>query len=186
MKKVTIKLVGPDDQVRKLRPPTIEEIGLKHEMNQFYSLKATMEELFGRPMYMELKETTDLAVWRRAAKKLLDAVGISVKHSVKVADDDWYENIEKVLDHGRARIMLARTAADLFAGLTATLTTIVFTQLGFMPTRSRRDKMVPLSKEYWQMNNFRTIQYVQTPQQRKALEKYRADLAARQRPEAED
>jgi hypothetical protein len=37
-----IKLIGPHDKVVK-RKPTFEEIGLKHQMSQFYSLKSTME-----------------------------------------------------------------------------------------------------------------------------------------------
>jgi hypothetical protein len=180
MKKAIIKFIGPNDTVTKPRPSTAEEIGLKHEMSQFYSLKATMEALFGHPMYMDLKETTDLAVWRKAMKKLLDAVGISVRHTVKVADPDWHEAIEKILNHGRDRVKGARTAADLFAGLTATLTEIVFTQLGFMPTRSRHSKKVPLAKGYWEMNNFRTVQYVQTPAQRKASKEHSALLVLRQ------
>jgi hypothetical protein len=173
-----IKLIGPNDKVRK-RKPTFEEIGLKHQMSQFYSLKSTMEALFGHPMYMELKETTDLEVWRKAMKKLLDAVEVSIKHSVKVADPDWHHSIESVLNHGRECVKGARTAPDLFAGLTATLTEVVFTQIGFMPARSRRDEMVPLKKEFWEMNNFRTVQYVQTSEQKEALEQYRAALAAR-------
>jgi hypothetical protein len=174
-----VKLVGPNDKVRK-RKPTADEIGLKHQMSQFYSLKSTMEALFGHPMYIELKETTDLAVWRKAMKKLLDAIEASIKHSVKVADPDWHQAIETVLIHGRDRVKAARTAPDLFAGLTATLTEIVFTQIGFMPTRSLRDEMVPLKKEFWEMNNFRTVQYVQTAEQKAALERYRAVLAAKQ------
>jgi hypothetical protein len=174
-----VKLIDPSGKVRK-RKPTFEEIGLKHQMSQFYSLKATMEALFGQPMYMELKETTDLAVWRKTMKKLLDAVEVSVRHSVKIADPDWHQTIKRVLNHGRERVKGARTAADLFAGLTATLTEIVFTQIGFMPTRSQRSEMVPLKKEYWEMNNFRTVQYVQTPEQSDALEHYRTVLAARQ------
>jgi hypothetical protein len=39
--------------------------------------------------------------------------------------------------------------------------------------------MVPLKKEFWEMNNFRTVQYVQIAEQREALEEYRAALAAR-------
>jgi hypothetical protein len=168
-----VKFVGPNDKVRK-RKPTFEEIGLKHQMSQFYSLKSTMEALFDHPMYMELKETTDLAVWRSAMKKLLDAIEVSIKHSVKVADPDWHKAIESVLNHGRDRVKGARTAPDLFAGLTATLTEIVFTQIGFMPpTRSRRNEMVPLKKEFWEMNNFRTVQYVQTAEQKAALEQSR-------------
>src|SRR5260370_28767068 len=141
-----IKLIGPNDKVKK-RKPTFEEIGLKHQMSQFYSLKSTMEALFGHPMYMELKETTDLAVWRKAMKKLLDAVEISIKHSVKVADPDWHNAVESVLNQGRERVKGAQTAADLFAGLTSTLTEIVFTQIGFMPTRSRRDERGPPQNE---------------------------------------
>jgi hypothetical protein len=95
-----VKFVGPNDKVKK-RKPTFEEIGLKHQMSQFYSLKSTMEALFGHPMYMELKETTDLAIWRKAMKKLLDAVEISIKHSVKIADPDWHKAVESVLNHGR-------------------------------------------------------------------------------------
>jgi hypothetical protein len=172
-----IKLMGPNDKVRN-RKPTFEEIGLKHQMSQFYSLKSTMEALFGDPVYMELKETTDLEVWRKATRKLLDAVEVSIKHS-KVADADWHHSIESVLNHGRERVKGARTAPDLFAGLAATLTEVVFTQIGFMPTRSRQDEMVPLKKEFWEMNNFRTVQYVQTSEQKEALEQYRAALGAR-------
>lgn len=173
-----IRFVGPSDAVKRPRR-TFEEIGLKHQMSQFYSLKSTMEELFGNPMYLKLKETTDFLVWRKAMKKLLSAIAVSAKSSVKVADDDWYQRIERITEEGKQRVGSAETAAELFAGLTATLSEIVFTQLGFMPTRSARDKMVPLSKEYWEMNNFRTVQYVQTAEQRTALEEYNALLAAR-------
>ena len=45
--------MGPgDDKVRKPKPPTFEDIGLKPQMSQFYALNATMEQLFGQPMYM--------------------------------------------------------------------------------------------------------------------------------------
>lgn len=98
---------------------------------------------------------------------------------MKVADPDWHKAIESVLDLGRDRVKGARTAPDLFAGLTATLTEIVFNQIGFMPTRSRRNEIVPLKKEFWEMNNFRTVQYVQTVEQKAALEQYSAVLAAR-------
>jgi hypothetical protein len=43
-----VKLIGPNDKVKK-RMLTFEEIGLKHQMSQFYSLKSTMKALFGRP-----------------------------------------------------------------------------------------------------------------------------------------
>jgi hypothetical protein len=53
---ISVKFVGPDDKVRPGRQPTREEIGLRDDMSQFYSLRATLEALFGRPIYTELKE----------------------------------------------------------------------------------------------------------------------------------
>jgi hypothetical protein len=40
-----IRFVGAGDRVKRPQP-TLEEIGLKPEMSQFYSLKSTMEQLF--------------------------------------------------------------------------------------------------------------------------------------------
>src|SRR4051812_43616213 len=113
-----IRFAGPGGTMKRPRP-TFEEIGLKHQMSQFYSLKSTMEQLFGNPMYLDLKETTDFTVWRKAMKKLLSAVAVSVKASVKVADDDFYQRMERIIDEGKAGVANAQTAAELFAGLTA-------------------------------------------------------------------
>jgi hypothetical protein len=163
----------------RTQPIIVRLTGRESEMDRQAVGVHDRVNLAGHPMYMELKETTDLAVWRKAMKKLLDAVEVSIKHSVKVADPDWHHSIESVLNHGRERVKGARTAPDLVAGLTATLIEVVFTQIGFMPTRARRDEMVPLKKEFWEMNNFRTVQYVQTSEQKEALEQYRAALGAR-------
>ncbi len=161
MAEFRVKFVKPGDKVKPPRKPTYEEIGLRHQMSQFYALKSTLESLFGHPIYMDLKETTDLLVWRRAAKKLMDAIQYSVRSTILVADAHWFEHIESVLDHGRTRIKGSKTAADLFSNMTATLIEVVFTQIGFMPTRSTSTKTVPLARDYWQMDQFRSVQYVQ-------------------------
>jgi hypothetical protein len=118
---ISVKFVGPDDKVRPGRKPTRDEIGLRYAMSQFYSLKVTLEALFGRPIYMELKETANMTDWRRAAKKLLDAIALSIKHTVRVADDDWFEHMAGIIVHGQESITSTSTAADLFSVLTAIL-----------------------------------------------------------------
>ena len=175
-KPIKVRFVKPGAKPPPQKKLTYEEVGLRHEMSQFYWLKATFEELFGRPMYMELKENTDLADWKNASNKLLDAIRFSIRSSVHTADDEWFASIEDAIQRGRDHIKLARTASDLFASLSATLIHIVFTQIGFMPTRGSREKTVPLTKEYWEFDRFRSVQYVQTKEQKEALAGYMAYL----------
>jgi hypothetical protein len=46
----------------------------------------------------------------------------------------------------------------------------VFLQLGDIPLHSRAPDPVPLSKAWWTLTGFRTVQYVQNENQRAAFE----------------
>jgi hypothetical protein len=43
-------------------------------------------------------------------------------------------------------------------------------QIGQMPSRSVRAKTAPLTAEFWTLDSFRSVQYVQTITQRQALD----------------
>lgn len=111
-KPIKVRFVKPGARPPPQKKLTYEEIGLRHEMSQFYWLKGTFEELFGRPMYMELKENTDLADWKKASNKLLDAIRFSIRSSVHTADDEWFASIEDAIQRGRDHIKLARTTTE--------------------------------------------------------------------------
>ncbi len=164
--------VQPGD-VQKCRPKRLprEEIGLRYDMSQFYSLKAVLEEVLGHPVYLKLKETGTLADWRKATTRLLDAIQLSIASTVLVADQNWRDEIASLVLHGKETIKGCDRAGDLFAALTAILIRLVFLLIGNVPSRYRYRRTAPLTADFWTLNQYRSVQYVQTAEQKQALEK---------------
>ena len=138
---------------------------LKHDLSQHYPLKAAFEQVFGKSAFAELKECSDFKIWKKHCLKLLSAIGVAVHETVKIVDEEWFEEIDVHLEHGKEITKTAKSADELFASLSATLMRIVFLQIGFVPRRHSMDK-VPLSKEYWKLDSVRSVQYVQSKEQR--------------------
>ena len=171
---IKITAVAPGDpRTKRKRRPTEAEIGLRYDMSQFYAMKATLEALFGHPVYMKLKETASIADWRKATTRLLDAIALAIESTITIADDEWRKDIAAEIAHGKALIKISDTASGLFASLSATLTRIVFLQVGIIPSRTALLKTAPLKADLVELNNYRTVQYVQTAAQRQALAKAR-------------
>jgi hypothetical protein len=142
-------------------------------------MKAVLDQLFGNPTYQRLKDTATLKDWKESTSKLLKAIGLSIKLSVSVADDDWRDAITSEIQRGLKSIQSDDQMDELFCSLSAALTRIAFMQIGQMPRHGvkRWPKGVPLMKEFWTLNSSRSAQYVQTAAQR--------DTAPRQREEIE-
>lgn len=147
-------------------------------MSQFYSMKDVMEQLFGKRAYLRLKETASLKDWRDAAIRLLNAVLIASGSSIAVADDDWRNEITDEVKLGIQLISSADHISDLFSSLAATLTRITFVQIGCMPNHRSQQKTVPLTKEWWALTHFRSVQYVQSEAQKAALVQVREERKA--------
>ena len=72
--------------------------------------------------------------------------------------------------HNKSRITLvkgAKTINDLFSSLAGTYARLSFLQFGLRVSRRGNSS---LRKEKWKLNSFRTVQYVQTEEQKKSLE----------------
>lgn len=140
-----------------------------HDMSHMYALKSAVEDLLGNQAWLDLKETTSTASWRRYVLKLLDAIELSVKTTVLVKDEDWMQEVRSNLNHGRYLARIAESPEDAIAALSATLLRQVFLQLGSEPPSRKTAKMAPLKPSHWDLSAFRSVQYVQTPQQRESL-----------------
>jgi hypothetical protein len=186
---IRIRYVAPGDPVpTRKRRPTYEEIGLHADMSQFYAMKAVLEEALGHPVYLKLKETGTMTDWRKATIRLLDAVALAIDSTVLVADQEWREDITAAIRDGQEAIKRSDTISQLFAALSSALTRIVFMQIGLMPSLSNygktlphcgaaftpRGKTAPLTADFWTLNTYRSVQYVQTAAQRQALEAFHA------------
>jgi hypothetical protein len=138
---------------------------MQHDLSHMYVLKSAIEDLLGNRAWLELKETTSVATWRRYVLKLFDAIELSVKSTIQVHDDEWLEDIQSNLNHGRNLARIAKDTDDLIAALSATLLKQVFLQLGNAPSR-KTSASVPLRADHWCFNGFRSVQVVQSPQQK--------------------
>ena len=141
---------------------------MQHDMSHMYALKSAIEDLLGNQAWLELKETTSLATWRRYVLKLFDAIELSIHSTIHIHDVEWLEDIKGNLTHGRDLTQVAKNIDDLVAALSATLLRQVFLQLGSFPSR-KTVKSVPLRSEHWRFNGFRSVQIVQSPQQKEDL-----------------
>lgn len=137
-------------------------------MSHMYALKSSIEQVLGRQAWYDLKETTSVATWRRYVMKLFDAIELSVETTVTIRDDDWIADIRSNLAHGRDLTIIAKTPEDAIAALSGTLLRQVFLQLGSAPFSRSGDK-TPLKPAHWDFSGFRSVQYVQSEQQREEL-----------------
>ena len=85
---------------------------------------------------------------------------------MEVADVEWKEEVKSLLTHGVERIATATSIDELHAAVAATLGELAFLQLGFIPRGHHRVDTVPLAIRNWRMNPVRTVQYVQSAEQR--------------------
>ena len=141
---------------------------LRHDMSHMYALKSSIEDLLGNRAWLELKETTSATTWRRYVLKLLDAIELSVETTVLIKDDEWMQDVRSNLKHGRELMRVAKSPEDVIAALSGTLLRQVFLQLGSAPSR-KTAASVPLKSQNWNFSGFRSVQYVQSPQQKEDL-----------------
>jgi hypothetical protein len=152
-------------------PALTEEI--RYDMSQFYSLKSVLEKLMGHSVYMRLKETATLSDWQEEVQKLLLSIKMAIKSTVEIADNEWFDEIDVILESGEKDIVSSKTVTELFARFSATLTQVVFLQIGFLPLGRQGQKTIPLKKEYWTLNKVRTVQYIQSNIQSHEAQKLR-------------
>lgn len=137
---------------------------MHHGISQNYAIKAAIEQLFGRQSWLDLKETSCLATWRKYALKIIDAIEVSIRESIEIRDEAWITEVNENLAHGRELIKPAENLEELFSVLTATLIRQVFLQIGLCPNRQSATK-VTLRAENWRLIDHRSVQYIQSPTQ---------------------
>jgi hypothetical protein len=146
--------------------------GFRYDLAQFYAMKATMETLFGRDCFAKLKEAGSLADWKAECDRLLRATEVAARATVAVADDQWRSDVQSLVALGRSNIKSAKAADELFSALAATYVRLSFLQLGTLPSRGSMQS-VSLAERNWRLDPYRTVQYVQTPTQYRALKRKR-------------
>jgi len=137
-------------------------------IQKFYSLKSVFEELWGKGTYLELKHCSDISTWKKYSERTLKASLVAIEETVKIKDEHWHKAVQSLVAHGIERIKISHSFDDLFESLSATYVELSFLQIGLMPDRPS-DIKATLRKQDWGLDRYRTVQYVQSPDQKKAL-----------------
>jgi len=114
--------------------------------------------------------------WRSASLRLLNAIDLSIKSTVQIADADWFKEIAETIERGKQRVRDAETIDALLSYLVATLAELVFIQLGNFPLH-RLYETTRLTPKWWTLTGFRNVQYVQSDKQKEAQARLNAKRA---------
>lgn len=141
-------------------------------IEKFYSLKRIFERLWGKDTYLELKHCSDIKIWKKYATKTLKASLLAINVSVEIKDDEWQKETEEIINRGIANIMGSECVSfeDLFSRVCTTYIELSFCQIGFVPQRPLGLRQATLTPKTWQLNMIRTVQYVQSSEQKKIQE----------------
>ena len=140
---------------------------MRCNMEDAYALKHLFENVFGRSAWYELKSSKDLNKWKNYCARLLSAINVSAKASILIADSEWFDELASEIELGKDMLNLSEDFEQLFANLSASLGTISFLQLGMVPSRSSKKKVTLRHPSNWQLDSYRSVQYVQNTEQRK-------------------
>jgi len=141
-------------------------VGIHADLSQYYSMKAVFEQILGKASFMKVKDYGSLASWKAETIRLLKAIALSIDTTVEVADEDWKSEVSAEIQHGISCVRAASEIDELFSSLSATLVTVVFLQIGFLPRGHRNFERISLIPRNWKLNLVRSVQYVQNEQQR--------------------
>ena len=131
-------------------------------------LKTAIEDIFGTQAWYDLKETSSVVTWRSYAIKLMNAIEISIDESIEIRDEAWIRQIKENLQRGRNQVKAVKDIDEIVSSLSATLLRQVFLQIGHLPIRKTHN-LVSLKRENWRFNSYRSVLYLQTPQQVETL-----------------
>jgi hypothetical protein len=155
-------------------------------IEKYYSLKHVFESLWGKGTYLELKHCSDISKWKKYSTRTLQASLVAIEETVQIKDEEWQETVNNIVSHGIDMIKLSKDFDDLFQSLSAAYMQLSFHQIGLMPTRPSNVRPT-LRKQDWKLDGYRTTIYMQTPDQKKTLERRtQRDNEARERIKAKE
>jgi hypothetical protein len=132
-------------------------------------LKSVIENIFGSEAWYALKESNHLPTWKKQLSKAIKAIHLSIQVTVEIYDKEWIETVNQAVKHGIKDIETAEDIEEAISHLAATFINISFLQVGLMPKRKGISSKISLKKENWKLNPYRSVIYIQSPQQKENL-----------------
>ena len=106
---------------------------IRADLCQYYPMKDVFEAILGTASFRAVKDYGSLKTWKTETVRLLRAIALTIAETVEVADEEWKADVQAEIEFGISIAKSATKIDELFAGLAATLATLVFLQVGFLP-----------------------------------------------------
>jgi len=155
---------------------------IRADLSQYYPAKALFEQVLGRTAFMRGKDYGPLSAWRENYIKLLRAIDVAAEATVEIVDAEWKQEVSDLLAHGCQRLRHVKSIDELHAVAAATLGELAFLQLGFVPRGHHNTDNISLTSRNWKMDAVRTVQYVQSKEQRATQERLSKSKAEEAKP----
>jgi hypothetical protein len=146
---------------------------IRADLSHYYPAKALFERILGKDAFLRVKDFGSLSDWKLNYQKLLRAIEVSAAATVEVCDDEWRDQLHELVAQGTARVKAAKFIDVLHADVAATLGELAFFQLGYVPSSHAHQDRVPLIPQRWRLDPVRSVQYVQSLEQRATQERLR-------------
>lgn len=131
------------------------------------AIKSAIESALGGEAWSALKGASDVAVWKEYFGETLNSYLLAARETVTVVDDEWRQEFEENIESARAGIQGAKTFDEALDVFCAALIRQSYLQLGMLPRRAGAPSDSAQSGcGNWQLDAYRTVQYVQTREQR--------------------
>lgn len=137
-------------------------------IEKYYGLKSIFERLWGKNTYLDLKHCSNLNVWKKYAERTLSASKLAFQATITVKDEDWKKIADDIIADRIESIKRSTSFDNLFESLAAAYIELSFHQIGFMPSRPP-DFRAQLRTDHWKLDKYRTAQYVQNTEQKRAV-----------------
>lgn len=144
---------------------------MRIEQEDAYALKNLFGELFGGFAWTDIKESTDFSKWKKYCKRLLSSIDCSARQTIKISDDQWFRDLSREIESGKQSIDDCENFENLFAELSGCLGKVCFLQLGQVPNNYDRNRVSVGVNGNWDLNEHRSVQYVQNQEQARFLER---------------
>lgn len=141
---------------------------MDYNLEDAYGLKSIVECLFGNRAWLDVKHATDVKTWKKYSIRILSAIECSAKATVEIVDNEWFDELNSLVEFGKSNLSSAETTEEIFASLSSSLTRISFFQIGRVPSNVLRKQVTLRHRRNWKLNQFRSVQYVQSKEQAKA------------------
>jgi hypothetical protein len=125
-----------------------------------------IQRLYGDYDYSMVKTYLSLSKFKKYYLKILKSIKFSIEETITLTDKNHKEELQQTILYYETSINNAEKFDELDQLMITFQSKFIFLLIGLLPNRWESRKIIN-RRDYWKLNSFRQIQYVQNADQKK-------------------